>query len=77
MKLQITTSLRDVQNFNECFLSSRFLNEKFNSINSTTIESKEIFDEDEQEEIDDLEDEVRYMFEYWGLEEFEFERVED
>lgn len=78
MRLQITTTLRNAQNFDECYAAWRTLRNNFELVDSTTMISTESYYDDEQDEMDDLEMEARDIFASDGsIEEVEFEQVED
>ncbi len=79
MKIQITTSIRNARNFNDCYFDWRGLMDNFDLVGSTTMVSIKDFDEDDedcQDEMDDLEMEAREIFISNGsIEEVSFEQV--
>lgn len=79
MKIQITTSIRNARNFNDCYFDWKSLMYNFDLVDSTTMVSIRDFDEyDEecQDEMDDLEMEVREIFISNGsIEEISIEKV--
>ena len=73
--LEISSSIREANEFENVILN--MLRDSFEFESSNVAVSKQGFDEDEQDEIDELEEETRAALDAYGLQEYEINQVED
>lgn len=76
-QLEISTSICETRDLQECVWSTRFLIDNFKFVASNVIVSRNSFDEDEQDALGDLENETRSAFNAWGLQEYDIAQVEE